>query len=99
MREPGGEESQPERERVREHVRRVGKQRQRPRRETGERFDTGKAEHEREDERQGSARAAVVPVVCINHARDGSEAPGKARLCFDMMPTGQLNGQFARWEG
>ena len=63
MREPGGEEGQPERERVREHVRRVGEERERVGRDADERLDTGEAEHERKDERERPARTELVPVV------------------------------------
>ena len=52
MREPGGEEGQPERERVREHVRRVGEERQRVGGDADERLDAGEAEHERQRERE-----------------------------------------------
>ena len=63
VREPGGEQGQPERERVREHVRGVGEERQRSGCDAGERLDAGEAEHEREDERERPARAELVPVV------------------------------------
>ena len=50
--EPGREEREPERERVREHVRRVGEQRERPRDEPCRGLDRGETEHEHEGCRQ-----------------------------------------------
>ena len=59
LREPGGEEREPERERVREHVRRVGEQRQRPGGEPRDHLHPGESEHERERDRQRPPRSTV----------------------------------------
>ena len=75
VREPGREEGEAERERIREHVRRVGEQRQRPGRDARERLDAGEPEHEYEDERERPTLAELVPVGRrASHARDRSEA-------------------------
>ena len=73
VREPGGEERQPEGERVREHVRGVGEERQGAGGDADERLDAGEAEHEREDERERPALTVLVPVGGRSHRRDRSE--------------------------
>ena len=65
VREPGGEEGETERKRVREHVRRVGEKRQRVGGEAGERLDSGEAEHEP----RTSASARRAPSSCWWFAR------------------------------
>ena len=73
VREPRGEQGQPERERVREHVRGVGEERKRSGCDADERLDARETEDEREDERERPARTEVVPVVGTSHQRDGTE--------------------------
>ena len=81
--EPGGEEREAERERVREHVRRVREQREGVGSQPGERLDAREAEHEREGDRDRARRSRpgrveVVPVrhPSVRHAPDGSAATG-----------------------
>ena len=64
LREPGGEERQAERERVREHVRRVGEKRQRVGRDADERLDAGEAEHERGRARARARVCRRPPCAC-----------------------------------
>ena len=62
LREPGGEERQPERERVGDHVRRVGEQRQRAGREPHDRLDGRKPRHEG----QRDPERASLSTVCVH---------------------------------
>ena len=59
MRKPGREEGEPERERIREHVRCVGEQRERPGHEPRGDLDSGEAEHEHERCRQSPLLSSV----------------------------------------
>ena len=59
LRDPGGAEREPERERVREHVGGVREQRERPGREPCDDLDPGEAEHERQRNRERALLSAV----------------------------------------
>ena len=59
QRKPGGEDGEPERERVRKHVHCVREQRERPGHEPGGDLEPGEAEHEHERCRQSPLLSSV----------------------------------------
>ena len=81
MREPGREEREPERERIREHVGRVGEQRERPGDEPRSRLDAGEPEHEHEGRRQR-------PFLSAMRVHDGKVARQRLRPVYDRRVAG-----------